>query len=729
MSQTEIDELQLAEAELAQKLEEIRQKKKVLEIAERERKAKEEADEEAKKPLVIHVSFTGGSSVVTKSRFRQDLLNIWQAVPNRHYRGNEENLIPLGEWLNTVKLLESLNGVTIEYNGDSQKKINWYLNAPNWTIDLDDKLMIVATPGPRTDRWILQSLPAAQWNWEGDGFYKIPLAEGWRVFKILENVQGVIYTDAARTIIFNQIEDRLKLDIIAKKKDTDFITHLGGLPMRNFQKVGVEFGIAANCRVIIGDETGLGKTWQTLAMSEIKRTEATKDGKTYQALCIVKAGNIPNWMREIERLTGEEPVLIKGGELDAHAIHKILVEKKHYTLVSYDTVARYLPQKDEEGKVTEYYQWADIFKMAEYNFLILDEAHQIKNPDTHRFRAIKQLVGIPCVVPATASPVLNNMGEFWSILYMVAPYLFPSRDRFLSQYTVDGRNPTNSKQFQELIRPLFIRRKKLDVIKDMPPINRIPMYLDMSDEGNEKYEEVLEGVFQKVAMWNPSGKDGGYTEIMGILAQITRLIQVCAEESIDAHVELAKGLIADANGSSTAKTLSFTRYKAVARELGDRLGDSCICMVERVNTDKTDDEARFRSLDPTQRDALLESARHDPNIRHIVMVAHPATGVEGHNIEFADWVIFNEPLWGPEAHNQCEGRAYGRISNPHSIDSYYMTVQKEIITWLQNMISEKLNIITEGVDSVEKSRPDYDPSMSITKQLIQKIKDNMWRKG
>jgi len=118
---------------------------------------------------------------------------------------------------------------------------------------------------------------------------------------------------------------------------------------------------------------------------------------------------------------------------------------------------------------------------------------------------------------------------------------------------------------------------------------------------------------------------------------------------------------------------------------------------------------------------LFERARDSNHTKFIVTTE---AAQEGHNLEFCDWVIFNDQFWTPAGHDQCEGRAYGRLANPHTIDSFYVIADVDIEEWMQELLEKKLAIIEETVEGVESTR---DMSGSILMELIKRMKKEMNR--
>ena len=73
-----------------------------------------------------------------------------------------------------------------------------------------------------------------------------------------------------------------------------------------------------------------------------------------------------------------------------------------------------------------------------------------------------------------------------------------------------------------------------------------------------------------------------------------------------------------------------------------------------------------------------------------------------------------------------KGRAYGRLSNPHTIDVFNIIADVKIEQWMQELLDRKLTIIEEAVEGVEATR---DLSGSIATELIKRMKEEMFRRS
>lgn len=732
----ELEDILKQERELREKLAQIEALKAVEEEKRRKLEEEKRRKEELSRKVVVHFRSLHSGAVLVENEYREDVVRVFQSIPGRMFRGyNPEklgrNLVPVAQLGNLTEKLENLENVEVWWQTGLKEEIDWYLNAPPWEVTVHpSRRHLIVKIGPRNQNWnIFYNSPGSDWDYELRS-WRIPTSEAWRVFNILKDIEGVVYSPDAKEIVFKQVEARTKIDQIAKKEDSDleifsklsrkiYIPRLGkeipfGEAMMGFQRVGVEFGLATDGRLIIGDQTGLGKTWQAIAYAEVRRLS----NPDYQTIIVCKAGHKRNWEREVERLTGIKPVVCAGGKPEYFTIKAIAQDRTPYVIINYDIMGSSITtEKKSEVNGVEVtreitaYPWATVINSANPNLLVLDEAHMIKTPDAQRTRGTHQLVDIPEVMLLTASPILNRTEELWSLLYMLDPVMFKSHGQFVNTYTFGGKRPRNVDQLHELLRPRFIRRLKKDVQPDLPPINRMLKYHEISDRGLELYQKVLQGVWEMVAEFDPQGIGGGTQSVASILAQITRLKQVCAIDTVDTTSDLATEIV---DGSDNGgKVLIFTHFLPVASAIAQRLGHEAVSTVRRTPNG-------FVSLNPKQRDELFESVRHDPKIRFIITTE---ASKEGHNLEFCDWVIFNDLFWSPESHNQCEGRAYGRLSNPHPIDSYYVLADVDIMHWIWELLQGKIGIIDETIEGIEATR---DSDGSLAMDLIRKIRDNLY---
>lgn len=704
------EDLDDLERQLAASLVEVRRKKEAKLQAEREAAALAKLT----KPITVRVMSFDGAMVVLHSEWRQDLQDFWQTIPGRMFRGMAQNAIPMKAWIKTVEAeLLSMPNISVEYAAGVAEMIDFQLNSPVWFVELE-KRNLKLVPGPRYNTWDVRSIPGISWNAEKK-FFTLPLSEAWRLYESLSKVEGVLYSDEAKEFTMKQVEMRGSLDAIGAAKDWEYEVALkNGVTLRPIQRVGCAFVEASGGRTLMAYQMGLGKTIMGLAY-------AIKNNLKTLVVCPASLKN--NWAREIYRLTGEKPVVLQGAEPGNHDLITLLTSEHRYYIINYDIVGRKAEfdkiTKDQEGfdhvEHCVKYLWADVLNMAKFDLVLGDEAHYIKNTDSNRSQAVRQLKAPQCIL-MTGTPVLNRPGELWPLLTMLAPDTFPSEDTFVKQYTYDGKVARNVAELKEALKPIMIRRKQSDAVDELPPLNRIEDYHELGKKAKKLYRKIEEGVWEAIAEYSNTGTHGGEMGIASILAKIMRLKQVCAIDKVDSTADLAIQLHESAEGEKHNKVLIFTQFKACAYAIAQRLGHEALCFVSRGTSE-------FRTADNNERDALVQQFQTDPKIKYLVVTEK--TAKEGHNITEAGFVVFNDLFWTPAAHEQGEGRAYMRINDPHGITAYYRIVDDEggceIEQWIWELLKMKATMIESTVEGVEAAR-----DTSVAMALIQKMKDSMW---
>jgi len=359
MSQAELDQLALEERELQDKMNALRVRKTQLQEEERARVREIEL---AQPVIVKFMKRESATIIVENSKYREDVVGVFQRVDGRSYR-NSQNLVPIAHIDELLTNLKELDNIHIAFPQELREDIDWFLSAPPWEVDLFHDRFI-AKSGPKSASYsTLGGIPGANWDYDMKA-WTVPLNEGWRIFEAFEKIEGVVYTDIARAIIIKQVEKRGKINEIAQKDDSEYL--VSGLPigsgsgsnqLRPFQRVGVEFMDCAGGRMLLGDDTGLGKTWQGLGWCELQRA----DKPLFMTLLVVKSANMANWRREVERLTETTILDCISGKPEPLVLQKIMNREQPYVMISYDTLGTYNDMSEAGDKSNKIYTWAELF--------------------------------------------------------------------------------------------------------------------------------------------------------------------------------------------------------------------------------------------------------------------------------------------------------------------------------------------------------------------------------
>ena len=243
--------------------------------------------------------------------------------------------------------------------------------------------------------------------------------------------------------------------------------------LRRYQTWGVKY-ILSQERVLLGDEIGLGKTVQAIATMVALYNE----GATH-FLVICPASIIINWIREVKKMS----------ILYADEIH------------GYDRLDELDYWLKNGGVAVTNYESAHHIKLPD-NFrlplLVVDEAHYIKNPHAKRTINVKKLsTYADRLLFMTGTPLENKVDEMVNLIRMLQPQIATKIKgmEFLSSAPI----------FQNEIAPVYYRRKRADVLMELPELIESQEWCALNIEEEIAYEKaVLSGNLQEArrVSWN-----------------------------------------------------------------------------------------------------------------------------------------------------------------------------------------------------------------------------------
>lgn len=690
-------EEQLAALE-AKKLELLEAKKKKDEEDERKRK-----EEEAKKPLTINVKLYGNNTITVKPKggTREDLGGAMNTVPSSRWDTYSQSYyLDLRYYDALTKALSLLDNIKVEITEKDYETIEYLIRGPDVWVKLTEKdLTVKLKPFILAYHVFKQSANVAILN-HNDHLYHVPKNEAGKL--LLDLPTNAKWEPDALKLAQDDLELRKKIDEIALAQDApeyDLALKNGDHP-RPFQRVGVKFGMFSKERfgavkVLIADETGLGKSLQGEMIAHFL------DAKKVAVVCPATVKE--NWRRDIMKFFGVNSRIMSGINPTNIDMLNMLDENTKFYIFNFDILARPVVEKnqDKDGVIVEgaeRYLWIEAINNLGFDLVIIDEAHRIKNLDAARTKAIRKLK-IPNVVGLTATPVLNRPGELWSFFNLVAPDIFNSYEGFVRRYT-DGKNSAkNVPELRNLLKPYMIRRVKKDVQKDLPPIVRETHFYEMTKAEEVNYRKLMNDILIDLK----TGEDKGF--INNILTKILRVKQYLSILKTSEVAEFVKELYDETTDETDyRKVLIGSQFVDPILDLTKHLGGEILYI-----TGEHDVAERQRIVDEFQ-----------SNDRIHFLAGTYQTISEGLNITEAGHVVHLDFFWTPATHIQFEGRAYGRLSDSHSIISHYYAVQNSLDDWLQGILLEKTEMFEQTIEGVNTARVE---ESSIISQLFKAIKE------
>lgn len=388
-----------------------------------------------------------------------------------------------------------------------------------------------------------------------------------------------------------------------------------GLPfeLRPYQWQGVSF-LVRNDSALLADEMGLGKTVQAIvALRMLSRV--VKSGRI---LIITPNALAYNWERELATWAPELVVRrVMGAAQDRLATYQLPIQ---VLIATYDQIRADALDMDPD---------------VHFEVMVLDEAQRIKNRHS-RIALSCRLVRHSKGWLLTGTPLENSIEDLISLFVFLKPGL------------VDIGMPPG--QVHRSIQPHFLRRRKKDVLAEMPPIIMQDMVLELTGAQEAAYTDLW------VNRWSQARAGGVPVSDMALFALITRLKQLCnfepqTRESV--KLEALQVLLEECAGADD-KVLVFSQYVETLRYISQELSD-------------IPHELYYGEQSQEEKDAVLDRFKKEPGPR-VLLMSLRAGGV-GLNIQEASTVVLFDRWWNPAVENQAIQRAhrFGRERPLHVI--------------------------------------------------------------
>lgn len=480
----------------------------------------------------------------------------------------------------------------------------------------------------------------------------------WSAWASKENLENLLSWG------FELSEDLMKIARPPKMQDVKVTKEDIDLPgLYPFQVDGVKFIEARRGKALIADEMGLGKTIQAIGWMKLHP-------EIRPVIIVVPASLKLNWERELWKWLGDCGCAILNGKNPSKK------DVGQINIINYDILAVWLPLLIESNP----------------QLLIVDESHYIKNNDAQRTKAVREL-SKHCknLVFLTGTPITNRPEEFFTTLNILEPREFSSWFRYVTRYCGAVRGPfgwetggaTNTEELHNrLTSTLMVRRKKEDVLMDLPTKRRLVVPVEINNRA--KYEEAEENLLGWLRE-NFGVEKAEKASQAEALARFNYLKQLAAEGALEMQVQWIKDSL-DSNG----KLVIFAVHHSTIDRLSEELRNYNPVVVDgRVSI-----ENRQKAVDRFQTDP--ECRIFIGNIR--------AAGV-GLTLTASSNTVFCELGWTPGEHDQAEDRVH-RIGQTESVCAWYLMAAGTIMEEIAGILDEKrlvLDAVLDGKETPEES--------------------------
>ncbi len=426
-----------------------------------------------------------------------------------------------------------------------------------------------------------------------------------------------------------------------------------------YQFTGVEF-LMKNKHALLADDMGTGKTVMTLVALRI----LFRKGTVRHALILCPKSVLYEWEHHLREWAPDLSYFVVTGTQPVRSLawdHLF-----HVYLTTYDIFA-----SDMESYQT--------MLANKFDIVIVDEAHNIKNPQTRRYRSIKKLkANIRWAL--TGTPIQNRIEDLYAIFDFIYPNYLSTYDRNLQMYSYD------QKLLKDKISPYFLRRRKVDVLSDLPPKQYQEYWLELDDEQKKEYFAVEGKIRDEIINTDPNSP-----LFRGIFRnKLMKLKQICN--------------FASRKISSPKTDLLFEQIEEI---IG---GDNKVIVFSQFVDEGVDKIVNF--LDKNFKVALLKGDQSDSERRKqielfkrnkdvSVLVASVRVGGVGLNLTQASYVIHFDHWWNPAVMWQAEDRVHRR-GQTKGVNVYSYWISNTVDERIYSILKQKKLLISNIVEGLSE---------------------------
>lgn len=445
--------------------------------------------------------------------------------------------------------------------------------------------------------------------------------------------------------------------------------------LRPYQQTGLKWlwtNVEKGFGCCMADDMGLGKTIQVISLI-LKLKEEGKLKKPVLVVCPTTL--MGNWMKELDMFAPSVKAAIY------HGSERQLDLKNDVILTTYAIMRIDVEELKKQG----------------WSMIIVDEAQNIKNPDTAQTLAVKSIKS-DIKIAMTGTPVENRLTELWSIFDFINHGYLGALKEFQKSYAIPierFKETARANKLKMSVSPFVLRRLKTDknVITDLPEKLVLNEYCYLSKPQAVIYEKTLNEMMEKISGFSGINRRGN------IFKLITALKQICnhpyqflkageMSKELSGKMETCISLIQNIIDNDE-KALIFTQYK----EMGDIL-----C---RIINDECGIEPSFfhGSLNIAQREKLIEDFQNNPETK--VMILSLKAGGTGLNLTSATNVIHYDLWWNPAVEDQATDRTY-RIGQNKNVMVHRMITLGTFEEKIDEMLKSKKDLANMAVYEGEK---------------------------
>jgi SWI/SNF-related matrix-associated actin-dependent regulator 1 of chromatin subfamily A len=466
------------------------------------------------------------------------------------------------------------------------------------------------------------------------------------------------------------------------------------ISMRPYQRVApIMYMTGGRERILIADEMGLGKSLQALACVEMA---------DYQHVLIVCPSIVKhNWHNEICKWIHDDAWISyiisgRGG----------IIENARFHIINYDIL---------NDRLDQLMSW-------DYDCIIFDEVHRIKNPKAISTKAALKLAqGKQGIIALSGTPITNRPSEFFTSLNMMMPATFSNYFTFAKKYcnakknafgwdfsgasNIDTSRDGVTTPLNHILRDFMLRRSMDDprIASEMPSLVETIVAFNLPEEAKKAYKVEYNSWMQE---WVKQQADFGSTDAGFTLNMMTELRHITGRLKVEQAVKWAR----EYNESTEKPLVIFAHHKDVISSLFNKLHED--------GYDKNGSVGGVRIIDGethhTNREKYIKDFQ-EGHIRYLICSTNAMR--EGVNLERANTTLFVEREWVPAWEQQAAARVRRMTQESATCHKVVLSANDTIDSMFDQVVAEKADLVDRILDGeAGKTRE------AIGKALLEKLK-------
>lgn len=483
----------------------------------------------------------------------------------------------------------------------------------------------------------------------------------WIRLNILEKIKGP--TDDPESVNYlNQINSLESEDLLSIK----------GLKsqLRPYQDKGLRWLWFLYCHGLSGllcDEMGLGKTHQAMALLAATLNQNLPAKKKFLVVCPTSV--IYHWENLLQRFLPKVKVRLFYG---LNRTLRGFARGREILLTSYGTL------RSEQEALSEF----------DYELVIFDEIQVAKNAFSQTHKALRSLKA-HMKLGLTGTPIENRLFELKSLFDIILPGYFPSdalyKELFVTPIEKRGDDEKRG-LLSSLIRPFVLRRKKQEVLQDLPEKTEEISLCELSDEQKMLYRKAFHE--QKDTLLAAISDASAPIPYVHIFSLFNKLKQICN------HPALAEKDVLNFENHHSGKWELFVELLHEARESGQKVVvfSQYLGMLDIIKKHLKTLGIGFAEIrgSTKNRKEQMQKFKDDPACE-VFIGSLQAAGV-GIDLVTASVVIHYDRWWNPAKENQATDRVH-RIGQSRGVQVFKLVTKGTIEEHIHALIEKKMGLL------------------------------------